>query len=107
MKYKKLLLELGIEALKIDSAKKKAQSIFHASNEGKETYSRMRRFNKKNGFRDKRLTKCKNFRMYLENIEKIEELAKKLDCTYSHILERLIVEHGDKLLNPNIKEVTL
>jgi len=107
MKYKKILLELGVEALKIDSAKKKAQSVFHASDKGKEIYSRMRRFNKKNGFRDERPTKCKNFRMYLENIEKMEELAKRLDCTYTHVLERLIVEHGDKLLNPDVKEVTL
>tara|TARA_Y100000296_G_C5022544_1_gene180584 strand:+ start:183 stop:506 length:324 start_codon:yes stop_codon:yes gene_type:complete len=107
MKYKKLILELGIDALKCDAKRRAATSNFHASEEGKEVYSRARRFNKKNGYRDERPTKLKNFRMYLENIEKVEELAKKLDCTYTHVLERLIVEHGDKLLNPDIKEVTL
>jgi hypothetical protein len=97
MKYKKLLLELGIDSLKTDAKRKAAQSAWSNTPEGKETQARRVRFQKSSGYRQ-RPTKMKNFRMYLENIEKVEELAKKLDCTYTNVLERLIVEHGDKLL---------
>ena len=106
MKYKKILFELGLAALETDAKKKKAQSARCNTPEGKEAQARRVRFNRRNGYREGP-TKMKNFRMYSKNIEKMEELAKKLDCTYTHVLERLITEHGDKLLNPNIKEVTL
>ena len=89
MKYKKILFELGLEAIESNIKRKKAQSSWHNTPEGKEAYQRMRRFNRRKGYRDERPTKMKNFRMYLENIEKVEELAKKLDCTYTNVLERL------------------
>ena len=73
--------------------------MHHQTDEGKKTHLRMLNFISKrpNGRRRVEETKLRNLRLGIDASNKIDEIADKLECTFSHVVERCVLEHGDTL----------
>jgi adenine specific DNA methylase Mod len=98
MTTKKLIKKLAKkQALKSNKNRKKSIQKFWKSNEGKETHERFVRFNHERGTNVRSSvapkTKMRNFRMTQEASDRLNEIAKKLDCTYSHVLHTIITNY--------------
>ena len=93
----KLIQELK-RIRKSNKKRKKSLQKYHQTEEAKKTTERMLNFvsNRPEGYvRGK--TKLRNLRLAIEVSNKINELAEELQCTFSHVVDRLVLEYGDSL----------
>ena len=95
---KKTLKQELKKAQKGNRRRRKSLLMHHRTDEGKKAHSRMLNFVSKRpeGFR-RGETKLRNLRLGIDASNKINEIADKLECTFSHVVERCVLEYGDTL----------
>jgi len=83
---------------KANKKRKKSLKKHHQTEEGKKAHKRMLNFvsNRPEGY-TRGETKLRNMRLAIETSNKINELAEELQCTFSHVVDRLVLEYGDTL----------